>query len=54
MAAVPATLLSAVVTILIVLAYFFMSFPVGQLRGRHGIKAPAMTGHPGRCLICSI
>lgn len=46
MAAVPATLLSAAVTILIVLTYFFLSFPVAQMRGKHGIKAPAMTGHP--------
>jgi glutathione S-transferase len=46
MAAVPATLLSALATILIVLAYFYMTFPVGQMRSKHGIKAPAMTGHP--------
>lgn len=43
---VPATLLSAVVTILIVLTYFYLVLPVGAMRGKHGIKAPAMTGHP--------
>ncbi|MBI3758870.1 MAG: MAPEG family protein [Deltaproteobacteria bacterium] len=41
-----ATLLSAVVTVLIVLTYFYMSTTVAQMRGKHGIKAPAMTGHP--------
>ena len=41
-----ATLISAIVTVLIVLTYFYMSISVGQMRGKHGIKAPAMTGHP--------
>jgi glutathione S-transferase len=40
-----ATLLSAIVTVLMVLTYFYMSIGVGQMRGKHGIKAPAMTGH---------
>jgi uncharacterized membrane protein YecN with MAPEG domain len=43
---VPATLLSAVVTILIVLAYLAMSIGVARARVRTGIKAPAITGHP--------
>lgn len=42
---VPATILSAVVTILAVLTLFYTSVPVGRARGKHGIKAPAMTGH---------
>ena len=43
---VPADLLSAIVTILALLFYFYAGFRVGGMRGRHGIKAPAMTGHP--------
>ena len=39
-------LLSAVVTILALLVYFYMGFRVGAMRGKHGIKAPATTGHP--------
>jgi glutathione S-transferase len=39
-------LLSAVVTILALLVYFYMSTRVGAMRGKHGIKAPATTGHP--------
>jgi len=45
MPAAPATLLSAAVTILAVLMLFYSSIPVGRARGKHGIKAPAMTGH---------
>lgn len=45
MLAAPATLLSAAVTILAVLTLFYTSIPVGRARGKHGIKAPAMTGH---------
>ena len=45
MLAAPATLLSAAVTILAVLMLFYSSIPVGRARGKHGIKAPAMTGH---------
>jgi uncharacterized MAPEG superfamily protein len=33
------------VTILAVLMLFYTSVPVGRARGKHGIKAPAMTGH---------
>ena len=39
-------LMSATVTLLIVLFYFYTAFRVGSLRGRHGIKAPACSGHP--------
>lgn len=43
--AAPAAVLSAAVTILAVLMLFYSSIPVGRARGKHGIKAPAMTGH---------
>ena len=42
----PADLLAAVVTILAILLYFFMGIRVGQMRGKHNVKAPAMTGNP--------
>jgi len=37
---------TALVTILAVLTYFWMSLRVGQARGKTGIAAPAMTGDP--------
>src|ERR1700744_3606203 len=37
--------LSEIITILAVLMLFYTSLPVGRARGKHGIKAPAMTGH---------
>ncbi len=40
------TLWSAIVTILVILLYFFMGSVVGRMRGRHNIAAPAVTGHP--------
>jgi glutathione S-transferase len=43
---VPATLWTAVVTLLIGFFYFYTGFRVGNLRGKHGIKAPATSGHP--------
>src|SRR5262249_13859665 len=43
---VPATLLSAVVTILILITYLAMSIAVARARAKTGIKAPATTGHP--------
>ena len=46
MAVHPASLLTATVTLLAVLFYFFTAFRVGNLRGQLGIKAPATTGHP--------
>ena len=43
---VPAGILSALVTVLALVLFFYMGFRVGGMRGKHGIKAPAMTGHP--------
>jgi glutathione S-transferase len=42
---IPANILSSAVTILAVLTLFYMSVPVGRARAKHGIAAPAMTGH---------
>ena len=42
----PATLLSAIVTVLALLVYFWTGFRVGGMRGKHNIQAPATTGHP--------
>lgn len=39
-------ILSAVVTILAILLYTYMSIRVGQMRGKHNITAPATSGHP--------
>lgn len=39
-------LLAASVTVLIGLFYFYASFRVGNMRTKHGIKAPATSGHP--------
>jgi glutathione S-transferase len=39
-------LLSAIVTILAILLYTYMSIRVGQMRTKHGITAPATSGHP--------
>ena len=46
MQASPVVLSSAIVTILAIVVYFIMGFRVGQMRERHGIKAPATSGHP--------
>jgi len=43
---VPADILSALVTVLALVLFFYMGIRVGGMRGKHGIKAPAMTGHP--------
>ena len=43
---VPVTILSAAVTILAVLVYFYTGLNVGRLRAKHDIKAPAVTGNP--------
>jgi uncharacterized MAPEG superfamily protein len=40
------TLLSAVVTVLGVLLGIYTMTLVGQMRGKHDVKAPAMTGAP--------
>jgi len=37
---------AASVTLLMGLFYFYTAMRVGILRGRHGIKAPATSGHP--------
>jgi glutathione S-transferase len=39
-------ILVALVTLLSLLVYFWMSFRVAQARGKSGIQAPAMTGEP--------
>lgn len=46
MFATPARLLTATVTLLAVLFYFYAAFRVGSLRDSLGIKAPATHGHP--------
>jgi glutathione S-transferase len=38
--------LVAIVTLLALLVYFYMSLRVGQGRGKYGVPAPATTGHP--------
>src|ERR1700757_3732947 len=38
--------LTALVTLLAVIVYFWIGFRVAQARGKFGIKAPATTGHP--------
>src|SRR5579862_9673753 len=38
--------LTAFVTCLAILMYFFFSFQVGKARGTYGIKAPAISGNP--------
>ena len=43
---IPATLWTAIITLLIGFFYFYTAFRVGNLRGKHGIKAPATSGHP--------
>ena len=44
MAMVPATILSAAVTILAVIFMIYCMFNVGRMRGKHSIKAPETTG----------
>ena len=38
--------LTALVTCLAILMYFFFSFQVAKARGTYGIKAPAISGNP--------
>jgi len=38
--------LVAIVTLLALLVYFYMSLRVGQGRSKYGVEAPAVTGHP--------
>ena len=40
-----AELLSAAVTVLAVLFVFYTGLNVGRMRSRHGVNAPALTGH---------
>ena len=44
--AMPAALWTATVTVLIGFFYFYTAFRVGNLRGKHNVKAPATSGHP--------
>lgn len=36
----------ALVTLLMLLQFFWFGWQVGTMRGKHGVKAPAMSGHP--------
>lgn len=36
----------AIVTIVALLQFFVFGFQVGQMRARHGVPAPATSGHP--------
>lgn len=36
----------AIVTILALATFVLFSIQVGSMRGKHGVKAPAVTGHP--------
>jgi glutathione S-transferase len=46
MLATPVMLATAAVTILAIVLYYFTSLNVGRMRVKHGIKAPATSGHP--------
>lgn len=35
-----------IVTCLALMQYFLFGLQVGQMRGKHGVRAPAMSGHP--------
>ena len=41
----PDMLYTAIVTMLTVLLFVWMGLNVGRMRQRHGVQAPAMTGH---------
>jgi glutathione S-transferase len=43
---ISATLLTAIVTILSILFVFYTGIVVGQMRSKHKIDAPAVTGNP--------
>ena len=43
-AIMPVTLATAAVTVLALLFYFWTGLHVATMRGRHGVKAPVMTG----------
>lgn len=38
--------LVALITLLALMQYFLFGLQVGQMRGKHGVKAPATSGHP--------
>ena len=38
--------LVALITLLALVQYFVFGFQVGQMRAKHGVKAPAISGHP--------
>jgi glutathione S-transferase len=42
----PVVLLTALVTILAIVLYYFMGMKVGNMRAKHHVKAPAVTGAP--------
>jgi len=46
MTAMPASLLTAIVTVLAVVMFFWTGLRVGEMRGKHSISAPATSGHP--------
>src|SRR5215469_3307823 len=46
MFAAPATILSAIVTILTAMVLYYAMVIVGRTRGKHKIWPPAMAGHP--------
>ncbi len=46
MMATAGTLLSAAVTVLAVVFCLYTGMLVGRMRGKHGVKAPAVTGAP--------
>jgi len=37
---------TALVTLVAILVYFWMSFRVGKARSKFGVEAPSITGHP--------
>ena len=39
-------ILTAIVSLVALLLYFYMGLRVGQARGKYGVAAPAMTGNP--------
>ncbi len=46
MSAFPAALLSAIVTIMALVFVFYTGTLVARMRGKHGVHAPATSGHP--------
>jgi glutathione S-transferase len=42
----PVTLVTAVVSVLALIFYFWTGLNVARMRGKHGVQPPAMTGHP--------